>query len=69
MDERGNAYKILVVKPERKKLLGRLRRRWDDNIRTYCRERGWKGVDWIHPALVRTVKKPSDSIKGGEFLE
>jgi hypothetical protein len=29
-----NAYNILVVKPERKKPLGRPRHRWEDNIRT-----------------------------------
>jgi hypothetical protein len=28
-----NAYKILIGNPEGKKLLRRLRRRWDDNMR------------------------------------
>jgi hypothetical protein len=28
-----NAFKILVEKPEGKSLLGRHRRRWEDNIR------------------------------------
>jgi len=31
--EMRNAYKILVRKPERKRTLGRPRRRWEDNIR------------------------------------
>jgi hypothetical protein len=33
MGEKKNAYSILVGKPERKKLLGRSRRRWVDNIK------------------------------------
>jgi hypothetical protein len=28
----GDTYEILVGKPEGKRLLGRLRRRWEDNI-------------------------------------
>jgi hypothetical protein len=31
--EKKNAYKILVGKPEGKVLLGRPRRRWEDNIK------------------------------------
>jgi hypothetical protein len=31
--EKRNAYRILVGKPERKRLLGRPRRRWVDNIK------------------------------------
>jgi hypothetical protein len=38
----------LVRKTEEKRPLGRPRRRWEDNIRTDLRERGWEGVDWIH---------------------
>jgi len=33
-----NAYKILVRKPEGKRLLGRHRRKWEDNIRMNVRE-------------------------------
>jgi hypothetical protein len=33
-----NAYYILVGKPERKRSLGRLNRRWRDKIRTYLRK-------------------------------
>jgi hypothetical protein len=28
-----NKYKILVIKPYRKRLLGRVRHRWEDNIK------------------------------------
>jgi hypothetical protein len=40
-----NAYKIFVGRPERKRPIGRPRRRWEDNIRMYLREIGWEGVD------------------------
>jgi hypothetical protein len=38
--------KVLVMKPEGKRLLGRPRRRWDD-INTDLREVGCRGMDWI----------------------
>jgi len=60
--EKGNAYNILVVKPEgkrnaenilvgkpdKKRPLGRPRRGWENNIRTDLREIWWEGVVWIH---------------------
>jgi hypothetical protein len=48
-----HAYKILFRKPEGKRKLGRLRHRWEDNIRMNLRETGWKDVDWIHLAQDR----------------
>jgi hypothetical protein len=33
MEPKGDAYGILVGKPEGKRLLGRPRRRWVDNIK------------------------------------
>jgi hypothetical protein len=38
-----------VGKPERKRLLGRPRRRWVDNIKMDLREIGLGGMDWIDP--------------------
>jgi hypothetical protein len=38
--EMGNAHNILVGKPEEKRPLGRLRLRWEDNIRMDLRENG-----------------------------
>ena len=38
-------------KPEGKRPLGRPRRRWDDNIKMYLQEVGWKGMDWIDLAV------------------
>jgi len=45
MEELINADNILVGKPERKGIPGRLRRIWEDNIRMDLREIGWKIVD------------------------
>jgi hypothetical protein len=45
-----NAYKILVGKPERRKSVGRSRRRGEDNIKMDVREIVLEGVDWIHLA-------------------
>jgi hypothetical protein len=47
MREKRIAYKILVGMPERKRPLGRLRRRWKYNIKMDIRETGWDGMDWI----------------------
>jgi hypothetical protein len=42
-----NAYRILVGMPDGKRPLGRLRRRWVDNIKMDLREVGWDDRDWI----------------------
>jgi len=42
-----NVYKILIRKPQRKRLLRRPMHRWEDNIRMYLSERGWEGIDWM----------------------
>jgi hypothetical protein len=47
MGEPRNAYRILVGKSERKRPLGRSRRRWMDNIKMNLREIRWDGVDGI----------------------
>jgi hypothetical protein len=47
MEEKSNAYRILMGKPEGKRPLGQLRRRWVDNIKMDLGEIGWDGIDWI----------------------
>jgi hypothetical protein len=42
-----------VGKSERKRPLGRPRRRWVDNIKMDLREIGWDGEDWIDVAQDR----------------
>jgi hypothetical protein len=53
MGEKGNAYRILVGKPEGKRPLGRPKCRWVDSIKMDLGEMGWDGVDWIDMALDR----------------
>ena len=43
---RRGVCRVLVGKPERKTLLRRPRRRWEDNIKMDLQEVGW-GMDWI----------------------
>jgi hypothetical protein len=45
MEEKINAYRLLVVKPRGRRPLGRPRCRWVDNIRMYLGEIVWGGVD------------------------
>jgi hypothetical protein len=45
--EKRNACRLLVGKPERKRPLGRPRRRWVDNIKMDLREIEWDGMDSI----------------------
>jgi hypothetical protein len=47
MGKKRKAYRLLVGKPEGKRLLGRPRRRWVDNIRMDLGEVEWGDVDWI----------------------
>jgi hypothetical protein len=45
-EEKRNAYRILVGKPEGERPLGRPRRRWMDNIKMDLSEIGWDDVEW-----------------------
>jgi hypothetical protein len=47
MGEKRNVYRLLVLKPEEKRPLGRTRRRWIDNIKMDLLEIGLSVVDWI----------------------
>jgi hypothetical protein len=53
MEEKRNAYRSFVGKPEGKRPLGRPRRRWVDNIRMDLGEVGcgdvvmWAGLVWL----------------------
>jgi hypothetical protein len=75
MEARRGVYRVLVGKPERKRLLGRPRRRWEDNIMMDLKEGGYEGMGWIELAQDRDRwravrgNEPSGSIKRGEFLD
>ena len=45
MGEIRGAYRVLVRKPERKRPLGRPRRRWEDNVKMDLQELGYGGMD------------------------
>jgi hypothetical protein len=40
-------HRVLVGKREGKRLLGRTRRRWEDNIKMNLQEEGYKGMGYI----------------------
>jgi hypothetical protein len=46
MGEKRNAYRMLVGKPEGKRLLGRPRHRSEDNIKMDLRDTEWGIMDW-----------------------
>jgi hypothetical protein len=43
--ERGDAYSLLIGKPDRKTPFGRPRGRWEDNIK--MNQNMGRGMDWI----------------------
>jgi len=53
--ERRGIFHVLVGKPEGKRPLGRLRRRWEDNIKMDFQEVGCGGMDWIELARIGRV--------------
>jgi hypothetical protein len=61
--EKRNVYRVILGKPEGKRSLGRLIRRWGDNIKMDLRKIGWDNIAWIDMvqdrdqwrALVNTV--------------
>jgi hypothetical protein len=74
MGEGKGVYRFLVEKPEGKKPMGRLRRRWEDNIKANFRKVGCGSMDWIELAQdgTRTCEcgnEQSGSIKCGEFID
>jgi len=52
--DRG-VQRVLVVKPEGKRPLGRPRRRWEDNIKLYRQEVGGGCGDWMELAQDRDM--------------
>ena len=53
MEEVRGVHKVMVGKPERKRPLGRPRRRWEDNIKMDLEEVGRGCVNWMELALDR----------------
>jgi hypothetical protein len=53
IEEGRGVYRGLVGRPEGKRLLGRPRRRWEDNMKIDIQEVGYGGMDWIELAQDR----------------
>ena len=53
MGEIRGVYSVLLKNPERKRPLGRPRRRWEDNIKMDLRKLDWGGMDWLELAQDR----------------
>jgi hypothetical protein len=51
MGEKRGVYRVLVGKPDGKRPLGRLKRRWEGNIKLDLQEVGCGGMDWIELTL------------------
>jgi hypothetical protein len=52
--QRGDlVYKVLVVKYDGNRPLGRPRRRWEYNVKPGFRKMGWGGTDWTDLAQDR----------------
>jgi hypothetical protein len=47
MEEGRGVYRVLVGRYDRKKQLGRSRRKWEDNIKMDLREIGIGGFGWL----------------------
>jgi hypothetical protein len=50
LGERRGIYRVLVGKPEGKRLVGRSNLRWEDNINIDLQEVGCGTMDWIELA-------------------
>jgi hypothetical protein len=48
-----DVYRVLVRNSEGKRLLGRPRRRWENNVKMYLQEVGCRCIDWIELAKDR----------------
>jgi hypothetical protein len=70
MRKMRKAYGILFAKPEGKRPLGRIMRRWEDNTEMDLREIGWEYVDWTGTSggSCEHGNEPTGSMKGEEFL-
>jgi hypothetical protein len=46
-DKRKNPYRAIIVKPERKRRLGKCKRIWEDNIKVVVKNiRAWDRFKW-----------------------
>ena len=53
MEEGWSAFNILIGKPTGRKLLGRPRSRWEDNVRMDLKEIGISTKNWVDSSQYR----------------
>ena len=58
MEEGRSAFKILTGKPTGKRLFGRTRRRWEDNIRMDLEEIGINAGNWLIRLRIVIIGEP-----------
>ena len=58
IEESRRAYKMLTGKPKKQRLIGRPRRRWEDNMRMYLKEIAVNTKDYIDSAHERIIGEP-----------
>jgi hypothetical protein len=74
MGDKKVAYMVLVGIPERKRLFGRPRYRWEDNIKMDLQEVGLECMNWLDLAqdrdrwLVKVVINFGVPFNAGNFL-
>ena len=47
MEDKRDAYRFMVGRPEGKRPLERPKHRWEDNTKIDLKEVGWGDMDWI----------------------
>jgi hypothetical protein len=67
-EAKRNAHMVLVGKSEGKRLLGRPKHRWEDNIKMDVREIWWGGVYWLDLAQDRDQWRAVVNTVIGKFL-
>ena len=75
--EKRGVYRVLMGRPEGKRLFGRPRCIWEDNIKMGLQEVGCGVMDWVDlaqnrdrwRALVTAVTNLQFPLKCGEFLD
>jgi hypothetical protein len=68
---RRDAHRVLVGKPEGKRLLGKPRHRWEDNIEIILKI-GWTGLIWLRIQVAGSGERGNElwgSIKCEEVLD
>ena len=74
MGQRKGVYRVLMAEPEGKRPFGKLRCRWDDNIKIQCQEFGWvNGSIWLRigtsGGFCECGNKPPGSTNCGKILD